>query len=132
MRLVETAEASSDASAESVTLPWPPTQVWPNYRQSHHWRKYVSHVKAQRKLAWALAMKAGLRSARENAGARIPLIVDIYPPDRRRRDRDGMIGACKSILDGVADAIGVDDQYFDITYRFHEPIKGGKIVISAA
>lgn len=114
----------------SITMPWPAKEVWPNYRQSHHWRSYHKQVKAQRTMAMVLSLEAALAHHWNDAGTHIDLTVDIYPPDKCRRDRDGMKGACKSIFDGIADAIGVDDQYFDPGYRFHEPVKGGKVVVS--
>lgn len=117
----------------SITMPWPAPQVWPNYRQSHHWRSYYKHVAAQRQMAWALACEAGISKrdiAWNDDGRTISVQVVISPPDRRRRDRDGMQGACKSILDGVSDALGVDDQYFAPTYVITEPVKGGKIVVT--
>lgn len=114
----------------SFTMPWPAKQVWPNFRQSHHWRSYHKQVKAQREMAWALALEAKMRPVWDAAGGCIPVQVVITPPDRRRRDRDGMQGACKSILDGLADALGVDDQYFAPSYVIDQPASGGRIVVS--
>jgi crossover junction endodeoxyribonuclease RusA len=110
-----------------ITLPWPAKQVWPNFRQSHHWRTYAQPVKDQREMAFWTAKSAKLRPVW--VGEHIPLTVTISPPDRRRRDRDGMTGACKSILDGIADAMGVDDQNFAPTYVFTDPVKGGLITV---
>lgn len=115
----------------SIDMPWPDKRVWPNWRQSHHWRTYYKPVKAQRIMAFALARNAGMVGIWDD-DARVVLTVDIYPPDRRRRDRDGMAGALKSAFDGIADAIGIDDQYFAPVYNFHDPVKGGKIVITIA
>lgn len=114
-----------------IVLPWPDKRVWPNYRQSHHWRSYRAPVKAQRELAWALMLRAGGKACvRWNEeGTKVPLVVRIYPPDHRRRDRDGMIGACKSILDGVSDATGVNDQYFAADYQFMPPEKPGRVEV---
>lgn len=55
--------------------------------------------------------------------------VSFFPPDRRRRDDDGCIGAWKHGRDGMADAFGLDDHAFRPEYRFCEPIKGGKVVV---
>lgn len=50
--------------------------------------------------------------------------IDFYPPDRRRRDEDNAIAAMKHGLDGVANAIGVDDSRFKLVPYFHEQIGG--------
>lgn len=109
-----------------VELPWPPREVWPNFRQSHHWRAFHNARKKQRSDAHlcVLATKGAVA-----LDPRIPLAVHFYPPDRRKRDDDGCIGAFKSARDGIADALGVDDTRFKATYWFHEPEKPGKIVV---
>lgn len=112
----------------AIEMPWPEKQVFPNWRQSHHWRTYASPVKHQRLLAAALSNKAKLFVQRDDAGTEILMTVDIYPPDHRRRDRDGMAGACKGILDGISDWLGIDDQHFAPRYVYHEPVKPGKII----
>ncbi|MEZ2742657.1 hypothetical protein ACBP93_08500 [Paenalcaligenes hominis] len=43
---------------------------------------------------------------------RVPLTIVFFMPDRRRRDVDGMHGAIKHHLDGIAQALGVDDSIF--------------------
>ena len=54
-----------------------------------------------------------------------------HPPDKRKRDVDNVIASLKALIDGLADAWGIDDSEFLITYprKFAEPVKGGKIII---
>jgi len=99
-------------------LPWPAREVWPNFRQSHHWRKYARPVKLQRAEAYGLALAAG---ARPLSLAVIPIAVHFAPPDRRHRDDDGMVGAFKSARDGIADALRCDDRDMRATYVFGDP-----------
>lgn len=47
----------------------------------------------------------------------IHVTLTFYPPDKRRRDLDGCISACKAYLDGLADALGVDDSRFTLSAR---------------
>lgn len=112
-----------------IVLPWPAREVWPNYRQSHHWRSYAPAVKAQREYAHWWTLKHLADGAREHLPERIPIDVEFYPPDRRNRDDDGCIGAFKSARDGIADALGVDDKRFKATYWFMPAEKPGKIVV---
>ena len=51
------------------------------------------------------------------------------PPDRRPRDRDGMLSSIKAYLDGIADVIGVDDSLWEIAVRKAPPRQGGNVRI---
>ena len=116
----------------TIILPWPAPQVWPNYRNSHHWRSYEGIVKAQRVLGRDLAERCSPTQADFAILAgldKIPFDVEFYPPDRRHRDDDGMVGAIKSARDGIADGLNVNDRRFRATYRFMEPEKPGRVVI---
>ena len=115
-----------------LEIPWPAKEVWPNYRQSHHWRSYEGPVKAQRELGKAVAERCHPTQADYEALAgldKIAFNVEFYPPDRRHRDDDGMVGAIKSARDGIADGLNVNDRRFQATYRFMEPEKPGRVVI---
>lgn len=58
------------------------------------------------------------------------LDIVFHPPTRRRFDLDGLLGRCKPMLDGLAQALGVDDYRFALTLRRAEPIKGGRVTIT--
>lgn len=110
-----------------VVLPWPPKQLTPNFKRRKHWAVYRPFIKQYREdCAW-LTKAARVRVA---AGD-VPILLNItfYPPDRRRRDDDGIIGAFKHGRDGVADGMGVDDHWFKPTYAFADPVKGGMVVV---
>ncbi len=66
--------------------------------QREHWGKRASRAKLQRKLAWLKARPGEL-----------PLIVILTRIGKRRLDGDNLQGALKSVRDGVADRLGVDD-----------------------
>lgn len=55
--------------------------------------------------------------------------ITFCPPDRRRRDLDNMLAACKPLLDGIADATGVDDHLWSLTIRRGDPVNGGEVRI---
>lgn len=127
-----------------IELPWPAREVWPNYRQSHHWSAFTKARKTQRELASLLTKAAKpvpqtLRLRANEYGiispqaipseGRVPIHVEFHPPDRRNRDDDGCIGAFKSARDGIADALGIDDKRFKPVYWFMEPCKPGKIIV---
>jgi len=111
----------------SVDLPWPPKELSPNFKRRKHWSAYREPTKRYRHDCWALAKESRLGVAAGDVP--VLLAITFYPPDRRRRDDDGMIGAFKAGRDGLADALGVDDNLFRPTYRIAEPVPGGKVVV---
>jgi len=110
--------------AKLVTLPWPDKRLSPNARQ--HWAR-LRLVKAQAKNDAAWATRA-IRPGSLPDGP-IPLKITFYPPDNRRRDRDNMQASLKAALDGVAQALGVDDYRFLPSYEFAPPEKPGRVEI---
>lgn len=113
-----------------IELPWPPKELTPNFKRRKHWTVYHGKTAQYRSdCAWLAKqhlLAEGL--AIMPAGLRI-VSITFYPPDRRKRDDDGMISAFKAGRDGIADALGVDDHTFRPSYNFGEPTKGGKVVV---
>lgn len=58
--------------------------------------------------AWACARTAGLR----HVEGKLRVTLTFCPPDNRHRDLDGMQSNMKHALDGIADAMGVNDRMF--------------------
>jgi len=57
-------------------------------------------------------------------------VITFIQPDRRARDRDNLLAACKPMLDGVADALGVNDSQFEpMTIRRQYGKKPGMVLI---
>ena len=108
----------------TIILPWPAKQLHPNARV--HWAVRAKHAKKARADGYYAAKAVGV-TAHPNGAA---LAIVFYPPDARRRDMDGMLSAIKSALDGIADALGVDDSRFAINMRRGEPVKGGRVEVS--
>lgn len=98
-------------SLPELILPWPHRDLHPNARG--HWSKRAKAAKAARLQAWAIARQAW--SADDMAAlpeGRLHVWIDGYATDRRRRDADGLLSSMKPWLDGIADALGVDDRRF--------------------
>lgn len=112
----------------SVTLPWPPRILSPNGR-GHYMAKHRATTKARGE-AKMLAKAARLRAPAEGP---IHLRITFHPPGNHGYDRDNLLASIKASLDGIADAMGVDDNRF----RHGEPIvgpvvKGGSVVVEVA
>jgi crossover junction endodeoxyribonuclease RusA len=107
-----------------ITLPWPAEMLFPN----HHAPPIAKHgaVKAARLeaclltssaivgvadvAAWTLALE---RVAQARKGEiRIMLCAGFAPPDRRHRDIDNCLAACKAYIDGLAEALYLNDSCF--------------------
>jgi crossover junction endodeoxyribonuclease RusA len=111
----------------SIELPWPPRVLHPNSRV--HWSKRAKAAKHCRTTGAYLTMEAGVRRNDPDIPQSLRVTAVFSPPDNRRRDVDGMLSSCKSYLDGIADAIGVDDSKWEITMRREAPVKGGSVRI---
>ena len=118
-----------------ITLPWPDKRLSPNARV--HWRAKAGPKKQARSdatIATYGALGCGLRDIRARLAGKapIPLTITFTPPDARRRDRDNMQGSAKHLLDGIADALGVDDYRFRPSYEFADPEAPGRVVVEIA
>lgn len=101
-----------------LTLPWPPAACSPNARV--HW----TAAKAYRAACNLLVKQAGIQAP---AGEAL-LMIEFVPPDRRRRDDDNLLTMFKAGRDGLADALGIDDNVFATQIRMSkETIKGGAV-----
>lgn len=114
-------------TAVTLTLPFPAKILWPNGRG--HWAEKARAVKSHRRTAWASALEAGL--TRDASIARVSLAVTVHPKTRNPIDRDNCVSSLKAYIDGIADALGVDDQSFDTpSISFGEPVKGGLMTLT--
>ncbi len=108
-----------------LELPWPARALNPNSRP--HWAAKASAVKNARSITgWAV--RAQHRDKVD--WQRVAVTMTFCPPDKRRRDLDNLIASSKATFDGIADALGVDDQFFVPTFGMGEPVKGGAVLVT--
>jgi crossover junction endodeoxyribonuclease RusA len=113
-------------SLNKITLPWPPKQLSPNARV--HWAQKARVGKKYREDCYILTKQVVVEFPKTE---KIHLFVDFYQPDKRNRDQDNIESSCKFLFDGVADALGVNDNRFVIhPFVRDEIIKGGKVTIT--
>jgi hypothetical protein len=115
-------------TAVSFTLPFPDKVLWPNGRP--HWAEKARAVKAHR--IWGRNAAIHYRSElMDLPGSRYDIAVTVHPKTRHPIDRDNCVAAMKSYLDGIADALGVDDRLFNTpSIAFGEPIRGGLLTLT--
>ncbi len=109
----------------TIILPWPPAELSPNARK--HWRA-LAPIRAKYRQDChyaALAAKPGRLSGRHH------LRADFIPPNARHLDRDNLLARIKNGLDGMADALGINDREFDpITVSLGKPSKAPHVRIT--
>jgi len=108
-----------------IELPWPPSSL--SGHAKGHWRTSAPIVAKHRAWAFAATRAAGLVGPEGKGDIRV--CFTFYPPDRRG-DRTNYPNRLKAYIDGIAEAMGVNDRRFLPSYLFAEPVKGaGKIVV---
>lgn len=112
-----------------VQLPWPPAALSPNARQ--HPLSLARAKKRYRHLCWGVALeqRTAERARVLLAGdERIGLRLEFQPPQRRSYDRDNLVSRMKAGIDGLADALQIDDGRFDLERPLvGEPVKDGVV-----
>lgn len=111
-----------------LLLPWPARVLHPNARC--HWSVRAKAAKQARESA-AWATKAAWKGVKPSEGV-LTLQIAFCPPDARRRDLDGCLSSLKPALDGIADALGVDDCRFRLVLDMAEPRKAGAVIVRIA
>lgn len=112
------------ADSIGLHLSWPPST-------NRYWR-HVGHKTVLSKAGREYKQSVAAEAARQ-AGYPVPRLtgpvsirIDLYPPDKRRRDIDNHAG--KALLDAITEAGLLDDdsQIVDLHAVMHSPVKGGR------
>lgn len=106
-----------------IRLPFPPSSL--SGHAKGHWRAKAAETKKHREWARLATLEAG--AVAPPAGD-ITVQITFTPPDRRG-DRTNFANRMKPYLDGIADALGVNDARFLPSYAFDHPAKPGCVVV---
>lgn len=96
-----------------LRLSWPAAQLTPNSRC--HWAQKARIAKKARGEAYAVAFSflvANKIKLKPRTVQKVAIEYLFTPPDRRARDDDNLIAAMKPYRDGIAQALGIDDNCF--------------------
>lgn len=110
----------------AIRLPWPPKLLSPNARP--HWSVKARLIRKYRFDVRVITQSA-VKAPYVLTGP-LPLKLIFRPPNRRLRDLDNCLAAFKAGLDGIADALGVNDKHFRLALEFGEPVKDGTVEVS--
>ena len=95
-----------------VVLGWPPSDLSPNKRL--HWAKVASAKKHYRQACLSVTKEQLKKYGKcNNLPERLVLEMTFIPPDRRSYDRDNLVARMKSGIDGLADALRINDKRFN-------------------
>jgi len=109
-----------------IELPWPHRALHPNARV--YWAKKAK-IAAEAK-AYAHWVTVACKPGPLKPG-KLMFCLEFVPPDRRKRDDDGLIASMKSARDGIAQALGIDDNRFITRAEISDDVcKGGKVVVT--
>ncbi len=107
----------------TIRLPWPPKELSPNARL--HWARVSKVKKAYRTACWAETLASGVRVTGDGA---IAVELVFYKPTRRAMDWDNLIARMKAGLDGMADALKINDRQFRLSMKVAEETGGFVLV----
>ena len=109
-----------------VTLPWYSQELSPNSRK--HWA-VVSRAKRQHKeLANIYTRNANVKFSDDKH--KVFLNITYCPPSKRRYDLDNCLASSKAYIDGISQAIGIDDSRFAIQMQMSEDTFDGSIRVT--
>ena len=107
-----------------LILPWPPRELSPNARG--HWSKKAKAAKSYRHACRIITFASGIKAP----DGRVLLVLEFVPPDRRERDDDNLVACFKAGRDGIADALGINDNRFTTQFSLRaEPVKDGAVIV---
>ena len=118
-------------SSLRVTLPWPPSALSGNGRK--HWRALAEIKRGAKNTGWALTAEVlNVYASPFTRADALEMHVTYCPPDRRRRDLfDNLPQASKAQVDGMCDALGVDDsQIRRVVLEWGEVVDGGEMRVT--
>lgn len=93
-----------------ITLPFPDFSLSPNRKNGKHW----TSTKKAKDARYEYAYYATKEAARHDKFITDITTLELYfiEPDKRKRDLDNMLSSCKSDIDGICAALGIDDYVF--------------------
>ena len=112
-----------------VVFPWPPRELSPNSRP--HYMARARATRTYRTACYWEAFAAGIKPNEEiYAEAPIGIHLEFVPPTRRTYDVGNCVAWVKAGLDGLADAMGIDDKWFRLSQNVCDKRIGGMVIVT--
>lgn len=118
----------------TVELSFPDSALMQNRNAGKHWGFSHPAKVAQHDEAYLLTRQAIVTSGFEaDAQRKYRVEMEFNPPDKRRRDVSNLHAACKAMLDGIAEAMGIDDSRFvQHEQRMGDMHRIGRVVVKVS
>lgn len=95
----------------TIGLSWVDSSLMPNRKNGRHWgNSQAAKVKARQE--GYMVAKSALHGHALAPADTYPLRITFAAPDGRHRDLDNLLAASKPAIDGIAQALGVNDKCF--------------------
>jgi crossover junction endodeoxyribonuclease RusA len=108
----------------TINLPFPPSSL--SGHAKGHWRAKAAATKKHR--AWAVFATQAVNPPVPTEGD-IRVHIRFVPPNKRG-DRTNFANRMKPYLDGIAEALGVNDARFLPSYEYADPAKPGRVEVT--
>ena len=95
-----------------IILPFPAEKLNPNRRGGRSWQA-TADEKAEAVQVGKIATLDALKGKRPIIATPVKFSITFYCPDHRRRDIDNLLASLKPLLDGIANATGIDDSVIE-------------------
>jgi len=134
--LAELTEAQADMGGEGMkaikmTLDWPDRALSPN-APKRHWRSKQAAKVLAKNIGYCVACQECSDWDCDYIGD-LALMLIFHPPSRRRMDLDNIFASMKPHLDGICEALSVDDsQIKRVVLEWAVVVKGGMVELSLA
>jgi crossover junction endodeoxyribonuclease RusA len=116
----------------SISTGWPSQKLSPNGRPNRFEKaRAIKAAKAEGYVATLIAKP--LRGFRFEPG-RLKVTIHAHPPTAwRTGDGDNLVASCKALLDGIAEALAVNDRCFEVQpVSWEERTAGGSITFEVS
>lgn len=95
----------------TIKLDWPDTRLMPNRKNGRHWGG-TQEAKVRARQDGYFGAKKALGTSELASQERVAVKITFVSPDKRRRDIDNLLACIKPQLDGIAQALRIDDSRF--------------------
>lgn len=114
-----------------IELDFPPASLFPNRTKGTHWT--VTHKAKTGYRDNSVWLTKGQMNGWKHTDGNIAMTITFVMPDKRLRDTDNCLAAAKAGLDGMAEALGVNDRQFQPVTIYREyGMKPGKMIVELA
>lgn len=108
-----------------LMMPWPDSLLNPNVKV--HWAVKRDAKQASRDAGYLITLQKGVQL---DPDKRYQVELVFCPPNNRTRDLDNLQASCKWMLDGIAQALGINDSQFRPVSDWGPLVERGKVEVS--